>query len=75
MPGEYASNDEILARLRAVVERCDSQKAAAAQLGVSSSLLSQVLRSWRTPGPKLTRAIGFDVKRHRHFWKDGMFNG
>ena len=59
------TSDQLLARLRRFVARCGSQNKAAAEIGVSRSFLSYVLRGRKAPGPQVLKAIGMTRRVHR----------
>jgi transcriptional regulator with XRE-family HTH domain len=48
----------VLARLRKDVDRAGSQKALAAEIGISPAYLSDVLKENRVPGPSILRFYG-----------------
>lgn len=49
---------DLVKRLREFVDRHETQKDAAEELGISQSYLSDLLRLSRQPGPDILRKLG-----------------
>lgn len=54
---------QLYRRLEQFIERAGSAKAAAAQLGISPSFLSQIRHASRTMPPAVVHRLGFQKKR------------
>jgi len=65
------TRDEVLVLLRRRVKRCGSQAKTAAEIGVSPTYLSYVLRRMKTPGPRVLRYLGMQRRVRRDYVSNG----